>query len=115
MLVILMPSFEQLIHEPEPQYLFTIDIQTYDVKPVKCPIVPIEKIVIAPGNRFFCQTAWAITECELSEDAGIISLKRISNGINLLLGLTSVRLIDVVRYRSEEFLFLIKDKYYSID
>lgn len=44
-----------------------------------------------------------------------MSLRRLNNGINLLTGLTRIRLIDVIRYRGEEFLFVLKDKYLSVD
>jgi hypothetical protein len=65
LLVVVTPDFDELVDQPDPQYLFCIDVETLDVKEVHCPFVPILNFAVSSNNRFYCQTAESITECVL--------------------------------------------------
>jgi hypothetical protein len=54
LLVVITPSFDDRLTHPEPQYLFTINTETFEVKPVVCPYLPIRNIVPTAGDRYFC-------------------------------------------------------------
>jgi hypothetical protein len=73
-LAVLTPDFDEVVLKPEPQYLFIINIDTYEVKPVVCPFIPVRSVVPATNNRFYLQDASVIVECAPVEDGDSYSL-----------------------------------------